>query len=141
MPILLPILPVRAGARRAVLAAAVLAAFTGGCTFLRTAWYREPDARDMRMFATRVMHASDTPFRFAKAVRPRTDLDTVSVRDPHTGRLIPLAQLLADMKAHAFLVIRDDTILYERYALGHDSAQTSNSFSMAKSATSALVGI
>ncbi|HEX8245138.1 MAG TPA: serine hydrolase, partial [Longimicrobium sp.] len=143
MPILLH-LPVprqlRRVARRCA-AGAVLSASVGGCTLFRTAWYGQPDARDMRMFPTRVMHASPAPFRFAKAERQRTDLDTVSVRDPRTGRLIPLAQLLAEMRAHAFLVIRNDTIVYERYAFGHDSAQTSNSFSMAKSATSALVGI
>lgn len=137
------ILPLRRAARRllTLAAAVVLTASAGGCTLLRTAWYGQPDARNMRMFPTRVMRASDTPFRFAKAERQRTDLDTVSVRDPRTGRLVPLAQQLNDMRAHAFLVIRSDTILYERYAFGHDSAQISNSFSMAKSATSALVGI
>lgn len=114
----------------------------GGCTLIRTVRYGQPDARDMSMFPQRVMHAAETPFRFARAERQRTDLDTLSVRDPRTGRrLIPLAQHLADMRMLAFLVIRNDTILYERYANGHDSAKVSNSFSMAKSATSALVGI
>ncbi|HEU4885121.1 MAG TPA: hypothetical protein VFT45_22865 [Longimicrobium sp.] len=42
------------------------------------------------MFPTRVMRASNAPFRFAKAERQRTDLDTVSVRDSRTGRMIPL---------------------------------------------------
>ncbi|MBV9110380.1 MAG: beta-lactamase family protein, partial [Gemmatimonadetes bacterium] len=121
--------------------AAALALFAGGCTFVRTAWYGQPDPRDMHMFPHRLMRAAERPFRFAKAAVQRTDLDTVSVRQPGTGRLIPLAQLFAETRVHAFLVIRNDTILYERYAFGHDSAQTSNSFSMAKSATSALVGI
>ena len=128
---------------RTARAVAVLAALsvTGGCTLVRTVRYGQPDARDMSMFAHRVMRASDAPFRFAKAERQRADLDTVSVRDPRTGRLVPLAQHLADMRFLAFLVIRNDTIVYERYGAGHDSAKVSNSFSMAKSATSALVGI
>ncbi|HEU0015770.1 MAG TPA: serine hydrolase [Longimicrobium sp.] len=126
---------------RLSLTCAGAALLAGGCTFVRTAWYAQPDALDMRMFPTRVMRASPDPFSFAKAERPRADLDTVSVRDPRTGRLVPLARALDDMRAHAFLVIRNDTILYERYAFGHDSARTSSSFSMAKSATSALVGI
>ncbi|HEX8692734.1 MAG TPA: serine hydrolase [Longimicrobium sp.] len=139
MPNRLPLLPIR---RAALLATAVaLSTTAGGCTLLRTAWYGQPDARDLRMFPTRVMHASERPFRFAKAEVQRTDLDTVSVRDPGTGRLVPLAQHLVDMRALAFLVIRNDTILYERYGFGYDSARASNSFSMAKSATSALVGI
>ena len=126
---------------RLVLAVAALSLGAGGCTLVRTVRYAQPDALDMSMFAHRAMRASPTPFRFARAERQRTDLETVSVRDPRTGRLVPLAQHLADMRAHAFLVIRNDTILYERYAFGHDSAKTSNSFSMAKSVTSALVGI
>jgi len=113
----------------------------GGCTLARTVRYGQPDARDMSMFPHRVMHASETPFRFAKAERQRTGLDTLSVRDPRTGRLVPLAQHLAGMRMLAFLVIRNDTIVYERYGAGRDSSMASNSFSMAKSATSALVGI
>ena len=84
----------------------------GGCTLIRTVRYGQPDARDMSMFPHRVMHASETPFRFAKAERQRTDLDTLSVRDPRTGRLVPLARHLADMRMLAFLVIRNDTIVY-----------------------------
>jgi CubicO group peptidase (beta-lactamase class C family) len=122
-------------------AAVALALSAAGCTLLRTVRYGQPDPRGLSMFPTRVMHASPAPFRFAKAERQRMDLDTVSVRDPRKARLVPLAQHLADMRALAFLVIRNDTIVYERYFNGHDSARVSNSFSMAKSATSALVGI
>ncbi|HEY0025799.1 MAG TPA: serine hydrolase [Longimicrobium sp.] len=131
----------RRTAAAVVLAAAVLAVSAAGCTLARTVRYGQPDARDLSMFAHRAMRASATPFRFWKAERQRTDVDTVSVRDPRTGRLVPLSQHLVDVRAHAFLVIRNDTIVYERYAFGHDSAKTSSSFSMAKSATSALVGI
>lgn len=53
----------------------------------------------------------------------------------------PLEKFLADTGTTAFLVIRDDTLLYERYFNGytHDSTQTS--FSVAKSFVSSLVGI
>ena len=53
----------------------------------------------------------------------------------------PLDTFLAETGTTAFLVIRDDTLLYERYFNGytHDSPQTS--FSVAKSFVSALVGI
>lgn len=48
---------------------------------------------------------------------------------------------LEDMKTRAFLVIRNDSILYERYWEKHSKETTSNSFSMAKTIVSLLVGI
>ena len=48
------------------LALLALAALSG-CTLIRTVRYGQPDARDMSMFPHRVMRASETPFRFAKA--------------------------------------------------------------------------
>lgn len=41
----------------------------------------------------------------------------------------------------AFLVIHEDSILYEEYWDAHDSSTVSNSFSMAKSVVSMLIGI
>jgi CubicO group peptidase (beta-lactamase class C family) len=41
----------------------------------------------------------------------------------------------------AFIVIKDDVILYEKYFNGYDHASTQTSFSVAKSFVSALVGI
>ncbi|TCK22307.1 serine hydrolase domain-containing protein [Pseudonocardia endophytica] len=53
----------------------------------------------------------------------------------------PLDEYMANSGTTAFLVARDDQLLYERYynGSGHDATQTS--FSMAKSFISALVGI
>jgi CubicO group peptidase (beta-lactamase class C family) len=54
------------------------------------------------------------------------------------------ADLLAAIDSndtHAFLVIQDGKILYERYWDGYDSARLSGSFSAAKSIISLLIGI
>lgn len=48
---------------------------------------------------------------------------------------------LKENKTVAFLIIRNDTILYERYFKGYDKAAIVPSFSMAKSVTSMLIGI
>jgi CubicO group peptidase (beta-lactamase class C family) len=53
----------------------------------------------------------------------------------------PLEEFLTDTDTSAFLVIRDDTILYEGYFNGYDRTSTQTSFSVAKSFVSALVGI
>ncbi|MEM1328719.1 MAG: serine hydrolase [Bacteroidota bacterium] len=55
---------------------------------------------------------------------------------------IPLDQYLSELtKTTAFLVIRNDSILYERYFDDFDEYSQLPSFSVAKSFTSALVGI
>ncbi|MEC8636520.1 MAG: serine hydrolase, partial [Bacteroidota bacterium] len=48
---------------------------------------------------------------------------------------------LEDRKTVAFLVIKNDSILYEKYYNGFGADSRSNSFSMAKSVVSALMGV
>lgn len=49
-------------------------------------------------------------------------------------------QKLKELETTAFLVIKNDSLLYEWYDLGYTKETLSNSFSMAKSFTSALIG-
>ncbi len=53
----------------------------------------------------------------------------------------PLEEFLADSGTTAFVVLRDDRLLYERYFNGYGRESTQTSFSTAKSFVSALVGI
>lgn len=53
----------------------------------------------------------------------------------------PLEKFLTDSGSTAFLVLRDDQLLYERYFNGYGRDSTQTSFSTAKSLVSALVGI
>ena len=50
-------------------------------------------------------------------------------------------ELLAQSDTQAFIVIRDDTVVYEKYLDGAQRDTVFTSFSMAKSFTSALIGI
>ena len=52
-----------------------------------------------------------------------------------------LSQLLIKLKTVALLVIKNDSMLYEKYWDGYSDSSWSNSFSMAKSITSLLTGI
>jgi CubicO group peptidase (beta-lactamase class C family) len=52
-----------------------------------------------------------------------------------------LNQLLGEIKTVALLVIKNDSLLYEKYWDGYSDSSWSNSFSMAKSITSLLTGI
>ncbi|ARS36556.1 serine hydrolase domain-containing protein [Pontibacter actiniarum] len=52
-----------------------------------------------------------------------------------------LQRLHEDLESIAFLVIKDDSILYEQYWGGYSDESLSNSFSMAKSIVGMLVGV
>jgi len=124
----------------AVISLAMCLAAAEGCTSYRIIRYREPDARNQRMFPARVVRHADTPFRFARMSPQRTDLDTVVVRAAG-GLRVPFGTYLVDHDILAFMVIRNDTILYEAYRDGMTDSTIHNTFSVAKSVLSALVGI
>ncbi|AKD02434.1 serine hydrolase [Pontibacter korlensis] len=52
-----------------------------------------------------------------------------------------LEQLHQELESVAFLVVKDDSILYEQYWDGYSDESLSNSFSMAKSIVSMLIGV
>ena len=124
------------------------------------AW-READFRDFERFPSRPIPAGPKEFSFKAAPEdPPEYLRTISYRrdapDPATPResmattldsvggkeiTEPLEKFLADTGTTAFLVIRDDALLYEGYFNGYKRRSTQTSFSVAKSFVSALVGI
>lgn len=112
-----------------------------GCTFLRIVRHRDPSAtKPVTIFPQRTVRRADVPFRFVVAPTQRTDLDTISVRDVDF-RLRPLSDYMRDRRVRALVVIRNDTVLYERYRDGHTDSTVSSSFSVAKSITSSLLGL
>ena len=127
---------------RAVINLAALLPLTAcdACTYYRIVRYREPDARNQRMFPTRLVRRASESFAFARAPNLRTDLDTVTVRAPD-GKRMPFSQYMADYKVLAFVVVRNDTIVYETYRDGFTASTVHTTFSAAKSILSALVGI
>lgn len=58
------------------------------------------------------------------------------------GKAIPvsLCQAMADFETTAFVVVKDSTVIYERYSLDGDRDSLSNSFSAAKSIVGIMVG-
>jgi CubicO group peptidase (beta-lactamase class C family)/AcrR family transcriptional regulator len=126
-------------AKRTATALLLVAATTmQGCSLYRTVRWQDPHPHVQdRIFPHRFVRHADTPFHFARGT-PRHDLDTVSVRDTD-ARLKPFARYLVDRKIHAFVVIRNDTIVYERYR-NYNPTQRWSSFSVAKSVASAVLG-
>jgi CubicO group peptidase (beta-lactamase class C family) len=125
-----------------VLLLLLLAVQTGtGCVAYRAArWGAPSPERQDHIFAGRTITKADTPFHFHRAVFERTDLDTITVRT-HNGAWVSWHDYMVAGRVRAFLVIRNDTILYERYRDGYTQTTLSGSYSMAKSVTSALLGV
>lgn len=124
-----------------ILGVALLAGTIHGCTTLRILRYRDPSAdRPRAIFAQRVVHHAEEPTRWVVGRPARVDFDTVTVRDVDLQPR-PLREYLDRRQVRAFLIVKDDTILYEHYSHGYGPATISSSFSAAKSVTSALLGL
>lgn len=123
------------------------------------AW-READFRDFEKFPSRPVPAGPKEFSFEPAPEnPPEYLRTITYRrdapDPRTPRESmataldstggnkakkPLDKFLADTGTTAFLVIGDDTLLYEEYFNGYDRESTQTSFSSASPFRRAISG-
>src|SRR5438128_6955376 len=66
---------------------------------------------------------------------------TVEYYDAGTLKRVPLDELLSSSRTLAFIVVRDDTLHYERYFSGYQRDSVCVSRSVSKSFVSALIGI
>jgi CubicO group peptidase (beta-lactamase class C family) len=109
----------------------------------RAIFWGESDHKDHEKFPARAV--SNAP--------PTSRLDELPADNPYAAQIEAIAHgdstsngesledSLNSSGTTAFLVVRDDELLYERYFDGYDQTSIHTSFSMAKSFASALVGI
>jgi len=102
---------------------------TGNSYIYKALIYNFADIDDLDIFDTRTI-ASDKPQPWPVA----TDYNKKKISDD-------LLHELEKNRSIAFLVIKDDSIRYEQYWDHYDQHSYSNSFSMAKSIVSVLVGV
>ena len=88
-----------------------------------------------RFYPVREIHRSGSIFVFAE--EPRELPPTYS----YQGVAFDLEQFLKRTETTGLLALKDDTILVERYWQGYTKESRATSFSVAKSFTSALIGI
>lgn len=113
------------------------------CTVWRGILYGSSDIDDHRKIFTQAsICKGDSIFRFAENYSQW--LDTIKlVRRVENGDSL-FSTLNAFLNANttiSFLIIRNDTVLFEKYCKGYDRAATSTLFSVSKSLTSLLCGI
>ena len=113
-----------------------------GCTTpARIVFFNAPSIEDSRIFSADTVHAAQQPFAFAK--RAYTPLPPVRewIKHPIINEYYSLEEFLIRTKTTSFLVIRNDTIIYENYFNSFDVDKPAIVFSVSKSITTALVGI
>jgi CubicO group peptidase (beta-lactamase class C family) len=101
------------------------------CQLGRFVFYNFADIKDHKKFQSRPLTAANSPFNFQT---------TNKGKFPKELNNIPFDKYLEDNKTVAFLIIKNDTIQYEKYFKGYDKESIVPSFSMAKSVTSILIG-
>lgn len=92
--------------------------------------------RNMDQFVpTAEMTASPAPWNLGSSN------DSLSYTGDFMGKPTSLEEFISISETSAFLVIKDDQVVYEQYAHGDSRSSLHTSFSVAKSFTSALLGI
>jgi CubicO group peptidase (beta-lactamase class C family) len=106
----------------------------------RVIFWGESDYKDLEKFPARTIHKAPPTFTF----------DQLPADNPYASQIEAIGDDATDGRVEdyleasgttAFLVVRDDELLYEKFFNGYDKDSLQTSFSMAKSYASALVGI
>jgi CubicO group peptidase (beta-lactamase class C family) len=107
------------------------------CKLGRFVVYNFADIQDYKKFPSRPLESNGTKFKF----------HTTNIgRYPQSLKLgdrpdrVAFDKVLEDNNTVAFLIIKNDTIQYEKYFKGYNQESIIPSFSMAKSVTSILIG-
>lgn len=113
----------------------------GSCTFTgRYVFLNVPDVYDYKKLPSRnVINDSSILFNFSTA--RGSEMNSVLPFSFNSKTVNNLSSFLEQTGTTAFLMIRNDTILYEDYFNGHNSGTYSKAFSASKVFVSALIGI
>ncbi|RZK52654.1 MAG: class C beta-lactamase-related serine hydrolase [Pedobacter sp.] len=116
---------------RATFFLAIFLLFLTACVPIRSVRYLVPDASDSAKFNNVTIQKSATPFRFKNAYS-NTNYTALKKR---------IDSSLINTKTSVFLVIKNDSIIYQHLSEGTAIEAKQPSFSMAKSFVGTLVGI
>jgi CubicO group peptidase (beta-lactamase class C family) len=97
--------------------------------------YNFADVNDYKKFPKHEIKSDSVKFRFATTEMPKAP-KTITVNN----KKYDFEGFLKKTKTLAFLIIKNDTIQYEKYFRGYDTSSIVPSFSVAKSVTSILIG-
>ncbi|MEZ4416337.1 MAG: serine hydrolase [Gemmatimonadota bacterium] len=110
----------------------------------RAILWMDADMGDIDRFPARVIAAGEgTPFAFAPATPGRYDgvFAPLVVQRDQASDTVGLDAFLESRQSWTFLVLRLDTLVYERGFAGHDGGEVETTFSVSKSLVSLGVGL
>lgn len=119
----------------------LLLSLASSCIVYREIRYLKPEIDEYNAFPQAKIQSGEDKFHFPVAI------DTVISRLRWTRIIkgdtvrISIDEYLAKSNTTAYLIIKNDTIIYEKYYRGYDRSKISTFFSVTKSVTSLLVGI
>ncbi len=105
-------------------------------------FYKYPSINDFQKFPYTAIHHGDSVYHFKPATN--NEIGKLIVRGQGRSRDtvdLPLDTYLQSTRTAAFVVIRNDSVLFEKYYNGYNRNQIMNVFSISKSVTSLLVGL
>jgi len=112
-------------------------------TSCRAILYNIPDISDHKIFPCReIQNDPGSVFYFAKPDTPSTLGQVIQTNYlPLSANDLPLDQCMEGSCTAAFLIIRNDSILYEKYCKNYQESSIFNIFSVTKAFMTTLVGI
>ena len=115
--------------------------FLSGCIPFKAVFLGAPDNKDIQRFPSSTIEAGNDCFQFhadRSGIANRIKVNEWGSGSPY---FVSLDQLATNHSTRSLLVIKNDTLLYSYYGEGTDSDDLNASYSVAKSFTSALIGI
>lgn len=113
----------------------LIASVSVSCKIGRFVYYNFANITDYKIFPYRTAHADSVRFTFTDAKNAKVP-KKLTVK----GKEYNFENYLKDNKTVAFLVIKNDSLMCEKYFSGYNEQSVVASFSMAKSVTSILIG-
>ena len=114
-----------------------LFAILSACQIGRSVVHQTPGMNDYKIFPNRDLHANNRAFIFPKGRPMKAQIpEALNIQ----GKEVPFEKFLKENNTVGFLIIQNDTVLFEKYFEGYDSSSIVPSFSMANCYTSALIG-
>lgn len=102
--------------------------------------YNFADINDHKKFPKREIEKSNLPFYFHYKINPNYASSKISIPNNGKNKNYLFEDYLKINNTVAFIIIKKDTIVYEKYFDGYDKESIVPSFSMAKSVVSMLIG-
>lgn len=100
---------------------------------------------DYYIFKKRIINSSNNPVKLHYSQANQTDISKLFLNTDFMKQFYPNSQgfetFLERSQTSAFIVLQNDTVLYEKYFNGFNKDTTFTSFSVAKSIVSILVGL